>query len=292
MPVRYEGKIYRPPSEAHSYILQATVGCSWNHCTYCDMYRDKQFRVRDLAETLADVRAAGASYGPEVDKVFVADGDALVLELEHWEAILAACRDAFPRLRRVSAYATAMNVIAKSPDELARLRALGLELLYMGPETGDDVTFKRIAKGATFEDHVRAADKARAAGIAVSAIFLLGAGGVARSAEHSEGSARLITAMDPAYVSALTLTIVPGTPIAKQAAGGTFVLPTVEAMLTELRTIVLGAAPTDAVFRTNHASNYLPLAGRLPADRDRIVAVLDRALAGDIALRPDWARGL
>ncbi|HUH00975.1 MAG TPA: radical SAM protein [Kofleriaceae bacterium] len=290
--MRYEGKIYRPPSEAHSYILQATVGCSWNHCTYCDMYRDKQFRVRDLAETLADVRAAGATYGSEVDKVFVADGDALVLELEHWEAILDACRDAFPRLRRVSAYATAMNVIAKSPDELGRLRALGLELLYMGPETGDDVTFKRIAKGATFEDHVHAAEKARAAGIAVSAIFLLGAGGVARSAEHAEGSARLITAMDPAYVSALTLTIVPGTPIAKQAAAGPFVLPTVEAMLTELRTIVLGAAPTDAVFRTNHASNYLPLAGRLPADRDRIVAVLDRALAGDLALRPDWARGL
>jgi radical SAM superfamily enzyme YgiQ (UPF0313 family) len=290
--VRYEGKIYRPPSEAHSYILQATVGCSWNHCTYCDMYRDKQFRVRDLAETLADVRAAGAAHGSEVDKVFVADGDALVLELEHWEAILDACRDAFPRLRRVSAYATAMNVIAKSPDELARLRTLGLELLYMGPETGDEVTFKRIAKGATFEDHVRAAEKAHAAGIEVSAIFLLGAGGVARSAEHAEGSARLITAMDPAFVSALTLTIVPGTPIAKQAAAGTFVLPTVETMLTELRTIVLGATPTDAVFRTNHASNYLPLAGRLPADRDRIVAVLDRALAGDIALRPDRARGL
>lgn len=290
--MRYEGKIYRPPSEAHSYILQATVGCSWNHCTYCDMYRDKQFRVRDLAETLADVRAAGAAHGSEVDKVFVADGDALVLELEHWEAILDACRDAFPRLRRVSAYATAMNVIAKSPDELARLRTLGLELLYMGPETGDEVTFKRIAKGATFEDHVRAAEKAHAAGIEVSAIFLLGAGGVARSAEHAEGSARLITAMDPAFVSALTLTIVPGTPIAKQAAAGTFVLPTVETMLTELRTIVLGATPTDAVFRTNHASNYLPLAGRLPADRDRIVAVLDRALAGDIALRPDRARGL
>lgn len=290
--MRYEGKIYRPPSEAHSYILQATVGCSWNHCTYCDMYRDKEFRVRDLGETLADVREAGRLHGGDVDKVFVADGDALILDLDHWEAILAACRQAFPRLKRVSAYATAMNLLAKTPGELARLRELGLELLYIGPETGDDVTFKRIAKGATFDDHVGAAERAREAGIALSAIFLLGAGGTARSAEHAEGSARLITAMDPAYVSALTLTIVPTTPIAALEAKGRFELPSIEVMLGELRTMVANAAPTDAVFRTNHASNYLPLAGRLPADRDRIVSVLDRALAGEVALRPEWARGL
>ena len=290
--MRYEGRIFRPPSEANSYILQATVGCSWNHCTYCDMYRDKSFRVRALDETLADIRAAELRYGNRVEKVFVADGDALVMDLDHWEAILGACREAFPRLRRVSAYATAMNLVAKSVEDLRRLKALGLSLLYTGPETGDDVTFKRIAKGAGFDEHVEASNRARAAGITLSSIFLLGAGGNARSQEHAEGSGKLITAMDPAFVSVLTLTIVPGTPIAKMQERGKFELPTVERMLAELRTIVAVAAPTNALFRTNHASNYLPLSGSLPRDRDRILSVIDRALAGDVSLRPESARGL
>ncbi len=290
--MRYEGTIYRPPSEARSFILQATIGCSWNHCTYCDMYRAKKFRVRELEETLADVRAAGAAYGDEVRKVFVADGDALVMDLEHWQAILEACREAFPRLKRVSAYATAMNLNAKSEEELRRLREAGLSLLYIGPETGDDKTFKRIAKGAGFDDHVAAAKRARAAGMALSAIFLLGAGGTARSREHAEGSARLITRMDPEFVSLLTLTVIPGTPIAKLEARGGFELPTVTEMLRELRAIVALAEPTATIFRTNHASNYLPLSGRLPRDRERIVTAVDAALAGDVQLRPEWARGL
>ena len=290
--MRYEGQIYRPPSEADAYILQATIGCSWNHCTYCDMYRDKAFRVRELEETLADIRSAGDDFGGKVGKVFVADGDALVLDMAHWEAILAACQEAFPNAKRVSAYATAMNVIEKSPEELRRLRELGLSLLYMGPETGDDLTFKRIAKGSNFDEHVNAARRAHDAGMQLSAIFLLGAGGAERSQQHAEASAKLITAMDPEFVSALTLTIVPGTPQAKLEASGRFTLPSVRRMLEELRTIVSEASPTDALFRTNHASNYLPLAGRLPADRERIVSVLDKALAGDVALRPEWSRGL
>jgi len=290
--MRYEGRMYRPPSEADSYILQATIGCSWNHCTYCEMYRDKSFRVRDLDETLADIEAARLALGSHVDKVFVADGDALAMDLEHWEAILQACRDAFPALRRVSAYATAMNLLGKSVDELARLRQRGLTLLYLGPETGDDVTFKRIAKGAGYRDHVEAARRARDAGIRLSTIFLLGVGGTDRSRQHAEASAKLITEMDPEFVSLLTLTVIPGTPIAKLQERGRFELPSIEGMLGELRTMVALAEPTDAVFRTNHASNYLPLAGQLPRDRDRIVAVVDRALAGGIALRPEWARGL
>ncbi len=290
--MRYEGKIYRPPSEADAYILQATVGCSWNHCTYCDMYREKSFRVRALEETLADVALAGRVHGAEVEKVFVADGDALVMTLAEWEPILEACRATFPNLRRVSAYATAMNLLAKSDAELARLRELGLELLYIGPESGDDVTLKRIAKGATFADHVRAAERARGAGIDLSAIFLLGVGGTARSREHAEASAELVTAMDPRFVSALTLTVVPATPLAKLEASARFELPTIEAMLGELRTLVDRASPTSAVFRTNHASNYLPLAGVLPRDRAKIVGTIDRALAGELALRPEWARGL
>ena len=256
------------------------------------MYRSKTFRVRDLSETLADIGEAGQSFGRNVSKVFVADGDALVLELDHWEAILTACREAFPRMKRVSAYATAMNVNQKRPEELRRLRELGLSLLYMGPETGDDPTFKRIAKGSNFEEHVEAAQRAHEAGMKISAIFLLGAGGSERTKEHATGSAKLITEMDPEFVSALTLTVIPGTPIAKMQSQGKFTLPSVTGLLEELRTMVAEATPTDAVFRTNHASNYLPLAGRLPRDRERIVAVLDRALAGDITLRSESSRGL
>lgn len=290
--MRYEGSIYRPPSEANSYILQATVGCSWNHCTYCDMYRDKQFRVRARAETLEDIAMAAGAYGERIDKVFVADGDALVMTLDEWEPILRQCREQFPRLRRVSAYATARNLNEKTEAELRQLREWGLSLLYIGPESGDDVTLKRIAKGADFAGHVTAAQKAHAAEIKLSAIFLLGAGGIERSAEHAEASARLASAMDPRFVSCLTLTVVPGTPIAKLEETGRFELPEIMGLLRELRTFVDLARPTDAIFRSNHASNYLPLAGRLPRDRERIVQVLDAALSGEIPLRPEWARGL
>lgn len=290
--MRYEGSIYRPPSEHDAYILQATIGCSWNHCTYCAMYTDKSFRVRTLDETLEDVREAGLRLGPQVEKVFVADGDALVLDMQSWEAILAACRSAFPNLRRVSAYATAMNLKEKSIQELAHLRALGLRQLYIGPETGDDATFKRIAKGANFADHVEAARRAHAADISLSAIFLLGAGGVERSEAHAKGSAALITEMDPAFVSALTLTVIPDTPIDRLTRKQRFQLPAVPQLLKELRTIVGEARPSNAVFRTNHASNYLPLSGRLPQDGQRIVQVIDRALTGDIPLRPEALRGL
>jgi radical SAM superfamily enzyme YgiQ (UPF0313 family) len=290
--MRYEGQIYRPPSEANSYILQATVGCSWNHCTYCDMYRAKSFRERALAAVLEDVEAAARQFGDRVDKVFVADGDALTMDLDRWEPILAACREAFPRLRRVSAYATAMNLLGKSPDELARLREWGLSLLYIGPESGDDVTLKRIAKGAGFAQHVDAATRAREAGIKLSAIFLLGAGGVERSREHAEGSAKLATAMDPRFVSLLTLTVIPGTPLARLQEKGGFELPAVHDLLRELRWFVAGAIPTDAIFRTNHASNYLPLSGRIPRDSARLLELLDAALDGGIPLRPEWSRGL
>ena len=290
--MRYEGRIYRPPSEAHSFILQATVGCSWNFCTYCDMYRDKSFRVRDLDETLADIKLAREAHGDQVQKVFVADGDALVLDLDFWSALLEACHRFFPNLRRISCYATARNLLEKSPEELETLRKKGLELLYIGPESGDDPTLKRIAKGATHAEHVEAAHKAQAAGMKLSTIFLLGAGGIERSEEHARQSALLASAMDPRFLSLLTLTILPGTPIAKLAATDRFHLPDPSGLLKELRTFVTHCQPTDAIFRTNHASNYLPIAGRLPRNRDRILELLDQALSGHIHLRPEWSRGL
>lgn len=290
--MRYEGKLYRPPSEAHSYVLQATIGCSWNKCTYCDMYREKSFRVRELAEVLEDIEMARRVYGPGVQKVFVADGDALILDSEHWERILGALAKAFPRLRQVSSYAMARNVLEKTPAELQRLRELGLTLLYIGPETGDPATFKRIVKGDGFEQHVEAAQKAKAAGMRQSVIFLLGAAGTARSEEHARASAELATAMDPEYIAALTLTVVPGTPLSKLERTGRFELPDVAGLLHELRVFVDHAAPSDAVFRTNHASNYLPIGGRLPRDRDAILELIDHALAGKVPLRHEADRGL
>lgn len=290
--MRYVEPVYRPPSEADSWIVQATLGCSHNLCTYCEMYRSKSFRIRPEAELLDEVRLAKATYGPELAKVFVADGDALVMPLERWEPLLAALTDAFPRLKRISCYATALNLLEKSDAELTRLRELGLTQLYIGPESGDPLTLKRLVKGAGFDEHVEAAQKAKRAGMKLSAIFLLGAGGVERSAEHAHASAKLATAMDPEFLAALTLTVRPDTPLAKLASTGRFEVPDVAGLLGELRTFVAECAPTDALFRTNHASNYLPLAGRLPRDREQIVAVLDHALAGGLALRPEWARGL
>jgi radical SAM superfamily enzyme YgiQ (UPF0313 family) len=289
--MRYEGKLYRPPSEADAYILQATIGCSWNHCTYCDMYRDKTFRVRDLAATLEDLETAGRVHGDDVEKLFVADGDALVLPMDHWRAILEGARRVFPRLRRVSCYAMARNILAKTDAELAELRAAGLSLLYIGPESGDDMTLKRIAKGDDAATHVLAAERAHAAGMQLSVIALLGIA-MDRSEEHARGTAELVTRMNPAFFSALTVTVVEGTPLHQLAKKGRFAVPPVPALLGELRTMVDEARPTDAVFRTNHASNYLPLGGHLPRDRARIVEVIDAALAGKIPLRPEARRGL
>ncbi len=290
--MQYVGTVYRPPSEANSLLIQATIGCSWNHCTYCAMYREKKFRVRPVAETLADIAEAGQQYGDQVRKAFIMDGDAMAMGLDKWKPILTALAETFPRLRRVSCYATAMNLLAKRPEELVRLRELGLTLVYIGPESGDDVTLKRIAKGATATDHVEAAAKLRQADIKQSLIFLLGAGGAERSVEHATACAELATAMDPKFLSALTLTLIPGTPIHKLAESGRFEIPNVEVLMRELRVLVDRCNPTDAIFRTNHASNYLPIAGRLPRDRQPILEAIDAALSGDVALRAEWLRGL
>ncbi|MFH1763394.1 MAG: radical SAM protein [Gemmatimonadota bacterium] len=289
--MRYEGRLYRPPSEARSYILQATIGCSHNLCTYCDMYRDKTFRERELSEVQEDIQHA-ARVHPTANKVFVADGDALIMASPRWHTILESLRASFPNLRRVSCYATAQNLLEKSIEELQALREAGLSLLYIGPESGDPVTLKRIVKGNTFEDHAEAARKAHAAGMSISVIVLLGAGGVERVEEHARETARLVTEMDPEYLSALTLTVIPGTPIQRMMDKGLFELPPVHGLLWELRTIVADSRPTRAIFRTNHASNYLSLEGRLPRDRDRIVSAIDAALRGEVPLRPEYFRGL
>lgn len=288
----YDEPLFRPPSEADSFILQATLGCSWNACTYCAMYRGKGYQVRPVEEVLADIAEAGARFAAEVRHVFVADGDPLAMSLDQWQPILRALTAAFPRLRRVGTYATARNLLEKTPEELKLLREWGLSLLYLGPESGDDVTLRRLAKGASAADHIEAAHRAGQAGMEQSLIFLLGAGGRERSEEHARASGRLATAMDPRYLSTLTLTIVPGTPLARLVEQGRFQLPEIPGLLAELRWFVAEAHPSAAIFRSNHASNYLPIGGRLPRDRTSILAAIDAALSGRLPLRPEWARGL
>lgn len=286
------GPIYRPPSEADSYILQATIGCSWNHCTYCAMYRHKTYRARPVSEVVEHLKQVSEAEGQGVRRLFVADGDALEMDMSHWRPILKAAKLAFPRLGRISAYATARNLLAKTSDELAELRELGLSLLYLGPESGDDRTLKSIAKGATFAEHVQAAAKAHEAKIKQSAIFLTGIAGVERSEEHAVASARLLTEMDPQYVSLLTITVVETTPLMQLEKKGRFRVPGLEQLLEEVRLFIAHSEPTNAVFRSNHASNYLPLSGRLPRDRDKLLALVDAARCGQLALRPESARGL
>ena len=277
--MRYVGKIFRPPSEADALILQATIGCSWNHCTYCDMYRDKEFRVRELRESLRDLEIAGETVGERLEKLFVADGDALVMPLDHWIPILERARALFPSLRRVSCYAMARNVLEKTDGELRRLREAGLSLLYIGPESGDDTTLKRIAKGDAAEAHVEAARRAHAAGMQISVIALLGID-PERWQEHARATGELVTRMDPEFFSALTVTVVPGTPLSTLEKRGKYTVPKIDALLRELRAMVEHAKPTDAIFRTNHASNYLPLGGRLPRDAPRVLELIDRSLEG------------
>ena len=289
--MQYVGPLFRPPSEAQSLIVQATLGCSWNRCTYCDMYRTKSFEIRDIGDVLKDVSRLPEATRRTTRRVFVADGDALVMPMTDWRYLLDGLHRILPNLERVSAYAMARNILDKTEAELRELRASGVSMLYVGPESGDDVTLKRIAKGDDAKAHVDAAALAHRADIQLSVIALLGIGRE-RMREHAEATGRLVSAMNPRYFSALTVTVVPGTPLEKEARRGRFEVPPVLSLLEELQWMLKATEVTDTTFRTNHASNYLPLAGRLPDDKDRLLEILDAALAGQIALRPDWMRAL
>lgn len=289
--MRYIGPVYRPPSEADSYLLQVTIGCSHNECTYCAMYLDKTFSARPLAEVLEDVEEAGKRF-PDTRRVFLLDGDAMTLSTARLMPVLEALSKAFPRLSRVGSYVNAVSVLKKTDAELAALRDAKLSIGYLGLETGDPVTAARIVKGAKVEEEVLAVQRAQAAGIKMSVMVLLGVAGRTRWKEHAEATASALSAMDPRFVSCLCVTPVPGTPMADEVARGDLVLPSPEETLEELRVIVDRTVLSGAVFRSNHASNYLPLGGRLPADRERLLAAIDAARAGEIPLVPEEWRGL
>jgi radical SAM superfamily enzyme YgiQ (UPF0313 family) len=255
------------------------------------MYRTKRFSVRPHAEVLEDIDAA-ARLMPDTRRVFLLDGDALTLPAARLVPILEALRAAFPRLQRVSAYSNAVSVLAKSDADLVRLRALGLSLAYLGLETGDEVVNDRIVKGATIDEQVEAVRRAQAAGIKMSVMVLLGIGGRARSREHAVATGRVLSRMDPRFVSCLCVTPVPGTPLADAVRDGSFEPVTPLESLRELAWMLEHLDVSGAVFRSNHASNHLPLGGRLPADRERLLADVRAALRGDRPLVPEGLRGL
>ncbi|MBE0564998.1 MAG: radical SAM protein [Krumholzibacteria bacterium] len=293
------GRIFRPPSEAQSLLLQVTVGCSHNRCTYCAMYDDpaqSRFRAKPWPAVAADIAEAGrlAAGGLPIRRVFLTDGDALILPTAQLERILAALHEALPQLRRVGIYGDARSILRKSPADLARLRDLGLGIVYHGAESGDDEVLRRVNKGSTAAEAVAAAGRLREAGLRHSVMVMLGLGGTERSAAHAAATAELLTAMDPPFVGALTTTLVPGTPLHATAAAGGFDLPDPWGMLAELRTIVAGAGLTRCRFHSNHASNYVPLSLNLPADRERGLALLDAVLARrrQDDLKPEFLRGL
>ena len=289
----YIGRIYRPPSEARSLLLQVTIGCSHNRCAYCDMYRDKQFRPKDPAQVTRDIEEA-AKAGPVFKRVFLCDGDALILPTRKLLAVLEQIREHLPWVERVGVYGDTRSVGRKSVEELNALREAGLGIVYHGMESGDDETLVAIDKGGTAAQCIETAAKLREAGITHSVMVLLGIGGVERSGQHAENTASALSEMDPPYVGALTTTVVPGTPLAKAEAEGTFALPDKFTMLQELRTIVAQSNFSATRFSANHASNYLPIRADLPRDKDGVVAALDEVIArGDERmLKPETLRGL
>jgi len=286
--MRYEGKVYRPPSEADSLILQATIGCSWNRCSYCAMYLDKRFRPRPLDELKEDMDLAASYFGAEnIRRVFLADGDALILRTKRLLEILAELRARFPNFQRASVYASPQSLLSKSVAELAELKAAGLPLHYMGPETGHDVVLKRIEKGVTAAEMLEGGRRVLDAGAKLSVILLLGIGGTELSHEHAVATGRFVSALDPQYVSALTLVPVPGTPIHDEVEAGRLVLPDARGRLVELATMLEHMDVTRAIFRSNHASNALPLGGNLPADKPALLAALRQVIADEgFPLRP------
>lgn len=292
--IRYEGRLYRPPSEADSLILQATLGCSYNECAFCGMYRDKRFRVRPYEELEREIDWAAEHLGRGVRKVFLADGDALMAKASFLGRVLEHLARRFPSLARVSCYASPQSLQVRSVEEMGELRALGLSLYYLGIESGHDAVLERLKKGVDSAEMVRVAHKAHAAGAQLSTMILLGAGGRAASREHAQASARVVNAIQPRFVSTLVMTPVPDTPLHEDARRGLVdELDAVE-LAAELRAFVADLELEATIFRSNHASNFLALAGRLPKDKAALLAVLERALAdpAHAPFRPEWARGL
>jgi radical SAM superfamily enzyme YgiQ (UPF0313 family) len=287
--MRYHGAVIRPPSEADSLIVQVTYGCSNNTCDFCGTYLDKPFAVRPFDEVVEDITGLPVTVRQRVRRVFLADGDAMALSGRKLDQVLDLLHRALPNLERVSSYANARNLLAKSVDELAALRERGIELLYLGLESGDEQTLTDIHKGMTVAEQIEGCRRASEAGMQLSVTAILGLAGRERSLIHARATGEALSAIDPEYIGILTLMLPPGTAMERRVATRQLVLPDSIGILRELREIVAHIDVTDSLFRCNHASNYLPIGGRLPKDKEAILATLDRVLTApeSTQLRPE-----
>ena len=289
--MHYEGNCIRPPSEAFSILLQVTLGCSHNKCTFCGTYKDKRFAIKDDRVILNDILFA-SKYMKRQDKVFLMDGDALIIPQKRLVWILEKSREHLPWVKRVGAYANAKSIGMKSPEELKELREKGLGILYLGVETGDDELLKKIHKGAGSETFKKVARKVKEAGIKLSVTVLLGIGGRRSSIRHARATGELLSSMDPDYVGALTVMLIPGTPLHDEYLDGKFELPDQKGLLMELREMLAHTDLSRGLFFSNHASNYLPIKARLPRGKQDALDQIDSALRGEVPLRQEWTRAL
>ena len=291
--MKYEGMIFRPPSEADSLILQVTVGCSYNRCTFCGAYQGKSFRVKTLDEVKEDIDEVSAD-GISIPRVFLADGDALAISQEQLIKILSTLKTKLKGLKRVGIYANARDILRKSVDELKGLKALNLGIIYLGLESGNAEVLRRIKKNATADQMIRAAKRVKESGILLSVTVLLGIGGVELSQAHAEDTGKVLSQMDPDFVGALSLMVVPGTPIEKEIETGRLVLSTPFGLIQELETMIHHSEFTQCFFAANHASNYLPVKIQMPEQKEealrRIREVLDKK--DPRLLRPEFLRAL
>lgn len=293
--LNYIEPVFRPPSEWKSLILQVTNGCSWNRCSFCDMYTapQKRFRAQKLDKIAEEVKAV-ANSGASVSRVFLADGDAMSLPFSRLEAICLLIKEQLPQVTRISSYCLPRNLKGKSVEQLARLRELGLSLLYIGCESGDNEVLKRIEKGETYESSLEALLKIKAAGIKSSVMILNGLGGRELSHQHAVNSAKLMNEAQPEFLSTLVVTLPLGTERMDKQFDGHFQLPDQQGLFKEMHTLLDGLVLSKTVFRSDHASNYLVLKGILGRDKAKLLAQVEQAinLPTQSGLRQEWQRGL
>lgn len=287
--MHYEGSCIRPPPEADSILLQVTLGCSHNKCTFCGTFKDKPFRIKDDNTILSDILFA-SKHMRRQDRVFLMDGDALIIPQKKLIWILERLKEHVPWVKRVGAYANVKSIRTKSPQELSELQENRLGMLYLGVETGDDEIRKKIHKGSTAQQCLEAGKKVKNAGMELTVTVLLGIGGKERFTDHARLTGELISAIDPNYASALTLILIPGTPLWKGYERGDFELPDERGLLIEMKEMIAHTNLTWGLFSSNHASNYLPVRAWLPRDKQHVLDLIGAALNGEIGLRPEWMR--
>lgn len=291
--MKYEGTIYRPPSEADSLILQVTIGCSHNKCTFCGSFKEKKFRLRSFEEVKEDVEEA-KQYARYIKKVFIADGDALIIPQKRLVPIVELIRDSFPKLERIGLYGNTKSILKKSVDDLIELRNLGVGIIYLGVESGDQVVLDRVCKGTVLDKTAEAAKRVKDAGIILSVTVLLGLGGVERSRIHAEQTGKFLTRIQPDFAGALSVIVVPGTPLAEEVEKGTFEVPNPYMLLEELYIMIDNIDAEHLYFASNHASNYLPVKGWLPEQKKGLLHAIRHVLEqkDPSMLRPEYMRAL